>query len=291
MDQWLSVLAPQLQALVVLADHDGHMTRAAAALGVPQSSMSRRIHALESDLKLPLLVHAGRTVALTPAAVALADRIRGPLREIGAGVEEAVGAGDAEHGTVRFGFPLTMGTGRVPDLISAFRRSYPGIHVMLKQAHGSELADDLAAGRLDLAVVIPPPLRLHHTVIGAQPILAALPRDHRLAGAERISLGELRDETFIANPPSYHLRGSTETWCAEAGFTPEIAFEVTEFGTIAELVSRGLGIALLPHDDRAPSNMVQVPLVGDHRRAIALASATELLAPATRRLHDFIAEP
>jgi len=72
MDDWSAILAPQLRALTELAAHDGHMTQAAAALGIPQSSMSRRIHALEATLRTPLLVRNGRTVRLTPAAIALA---------------------------------------------------------------------------------------------------------------------------------------------------------------------------------------------------------------------------
>ncbi|CAM3730657.1 HTH-type transcriptional regulator GltC [Tsukamurella ocularis] len=284
----MSLLAPQLQALAELAAHDGHMTRAAAALGVPQSSMSRRIHALETDLRTPLLVHSGRTVRLTPAGEALAVRIREPLHELALAIDAVVGTGDGEHGTVRFGFPLTMGSGHLPDLLSAFRRAYPGITVTLKQGHGSELVRDLGTGALDLAVTIPPPERLPHTVIGSQEILAVLPRTHALAGAQRIRLARLRSETFIANPPDYHLRGTTERWCAAAGFTPEIAVEVTEFATIRELIARGLGVALLPHDDRAPSGVVEVPLAGEHRRAVALARATATLAPATRHLHDFV---
>ncbi|NMD58090.1 MULTISPECIES: LysR family transcriptional regulator [Tsukamurella] len=288
MDQWLSLFAPQLQALAELAAHDGHMTRAAETLGIPQSSMSRRIHALESDLRTPLLVHSGRTVRLTPAALALAARIREPLRELGLAVDAVVDEGDGEHGTVRFGFPLTMGSGDLPDLLSAFRRAHPGITVTLKQGHGSALVHDLETGALDLAVTIPPPERLQHTVIGSQEVLATLPRAHPSAGAPRIRLAQLRSETFIANPPDYHLRRTTEQWCADAGFTPEIAVEVTEFATIRELIARGLGVALLPHDERAPSDVVEVPLAGEHRRAIALARATSSLAPATRHLHDFL---
>ncbi|AUN39827.1 LysR family transcriptional regulator [Tsukamurella tyrosinosolvens] len=290
MDHWLSLLAPQLHALAALAAHDGHMTRAAAALGIPQSSMSRRIHALEADLKTPLLVHAGRTVRLTVAGEELARRIREPLRELGLAVDAVVGEGDGEHGTVRFGFPLTMGSGRLPDLLSAFRHAHPGITVTLKQGHGSELVRDLETGVLDLAVTIPPPERLPHTAIGSQEILAALPRTHPLAAAPRIRLAQLRSETFIANPPDYHLRGSTERWCAAAGFAPAIAVEVTEFATIRELIARGLGVALLPHDDRAPSDVAEVPLAGEHRRAVALTRATTTLAPATRHLHDFLLE-
>ncbi len=288
MDQWLSLFTPQLQALVALAGHDGHMTRAADALGIPQSSMSRRIHALEGDLKTPLLVHAGRTVRLTPAAEELARRVREPLREVGIAIDAVIGEGDGEHGTVRFGFPLTLGSGDFPDLLSAFRRAHPGITVVLKQAHGSALVHDLETGALDLAVTIPPPDRLQHNVIGTQDVLAALPRSHPLAGARRIDLHQLRDETFIANPPDFHLRRSTEQWCAAAGFAPDITLEVSEFSTIRELIARGLGVALLPHDDRAPSETVEVPLRGEHRRAIALARATTTLAPATRHLHDFL---
>ncbi|KXP14275.1 LysR substrate-binding domain-containing protein [Tsukamurella pseudospumae] len=288
MDRWLSLFAPQLQALAELAAHDGHMTHAATALGIPQSSMSRRIHALENDLGTPLLIHAGRTVRLTEAGEELARRVRDPLRELEIAIDAVVGETDGEHGIVRFGFPLTMGAGLVPDLLAAFRRAHPGITVTLKQAHGSELVRDLETGSLDLAVTIPPPDRLPHTIIGSQEIQVALPRGHSLAHAQRIPLARLRAETFIANPASYHLRSATEQWCAAAGFTPDIAVEVTEFATIRELVARGLGVALLPHDDRAPSDVVEVPLAGEHRRAIALARATSAVAPATRRLNDFI---
>ncbi|GAB3134781.1 LysR family transcriptional regulator [Tsukamurella serpentis] len=288
MDQSLSLFTPQLAALAALAAHDGHMTRAAAALGVPQSSMSRRIHALENDLKTPLLIHSGRTVRLTPAGAHLAQRIRQPLQDLALAIDETTGDSDAENGTVRFGFPLTMGTGTIPDLLSAFRRGHPGVTVNLKQAHGSELVRDLDTGALDLAVVIPPPQRLHQEVIGAQEVFAALPGHHRLAGEARIRLDQLRGESFIANPPSYHLRTITEKWCADAGFTASITMEATEFATIRELVARGLGVALLPHDDRAPSAMVEVALAGSHRRAISLARATATLAPPARRLHEFI---
>ncbi|CPZ75429.1 Putative transcriptional regulator%2C LysR family [Mycobacteroides abscessus] len=76
MDQWTARCAPQLRALVELAAHDGHITQAARALGIPQSSMSRRIHALQAALGVPLLIHDGRTVRLPPEALLLAARPR-----------------------------------------------------------------------------------------------------------------------------------------------------------------------------------------------------------------------
>lgn len=251
--------------------------------------MSRRITALQAALRIPLLVHDGRTVRLTREAHRLATRIRVSLDEIDHVVAEVTGDADPDHGTVRFGFPLTMGSGVVPDLLADFRWRHPGIRVLLKQANGSELCADLLAGDLDLAVVIPAPDRIRHSRIGDQKIFAVLPIDHRLSGAGVISLSDLAGEMFIANPSSYHLRRVTESWCREAGYTPDIGIEVTEFATIRELVGRGLGVALLPHDERAPDDTIEVTLVGgDYTRSIALASGVVTPAPPALRLREYL---
>jgi DNA-binding transcriptional LysR family regulator len=284
-------LAPQLRAREELAARGGHMTRAADSLGIPQSSMSRRIHALEKTLGLSLLVQDGRTVRLTPAAVRLADRARDPLHALEAAVEAVAGEADAHHGIVRLGFPLTMGSGRLPILIAEFHRRAPNIRLQIKQAHGSQLRADLKSGELDVAVMIPASDEVRHHIIGVQTILAVLPATHRLAGRKRLRLNELRDEPFIANPVSYNLRQLTETWCAAAGFTPQIAVEITEFATMHELIGRGLGIALLPHDERSAPNTVEITLTPNtYQREIALAWSPTAVTPASRRLLAFIRE-
>lgn len=281
-------MAPQLRALVELDAHNGHMTQAALSLDIPQSSMSRRIHSLQTSLGVPLLIHDGRTVRLTPEARRLAAAAREPLDRLDQSLTALTGDADPEHGTVRFGFPLTMGSGQIPDLLAKFRRRHPGIRVLLKQAHGAELGTALSGGHLDLAIVIPPPERLPHTVIGVQHIGVAVPTGHRLQ-ASPLRLRDLADEVFIANPPSYNLRQLTETWCREAGFTPIITIEVTEFATIRELVSRGLGIALLPHDQRTPPGITELTIAGrGYHRSIALARGATTSAAPTRRLADFL---
>ncbi|MGW0455071.1 LysR substrate-binding domain-containing protein [Gordonia sputi] len=289
MDDWTTLLAPQLSALVALLTHDGHMTSAAADLGIPQSSMSRRIHGLQATLKVPLVVADGRNVRLTPAARRLASQTRGPLEALNRTLAELTDEVDPDRGTVRFGFPLTMGTGHMPDLLAQFRRQYPGIHVVLKQAHGSELTADLRSGALDLAVVIPASDDVDHRIIGYQGIYVTVADTHALAGRVNLHIEDLAGETFIANPRSYHLRRITEEWCRKAGFTPRISIEVTEFATIRELVARRLGIALLPHDERAPSGLAEVTLAGDeHRRSVALARAASFQSAPTARLHDYL---
>ncbi|MCV7430374.1 LysR substrate-binding domain-containing protein [Mycolicibacterium bacteremicum] len=289
MDRWSGLLAPQLRALDELVACDGHMTRAAERLGIPQSSMSRRIHTLQKTLGVVLIVADGRAVRLTPAAVRLAGRIRDPLRALESGVESVAADADAEHGTVRFGFPLTMGAGRLPGLIAEFHRRAPGIRLHLKQAHGSQLAADLRSAELDVAVLIPPPDGLRHSVIGTQLIHAVLPAGHRLAARRRIRLTELREEIFIANPASYNLRRLTEDWCEAVGFAPAVALEITEFATIRELIARGLGVALLPHDGRTAPGTVEIALSPTtYQREIALAWSDTAVTPASQRFLAFV---
>ncbi|MGC2940218.1 MULTISPECIES: LysR family transcriptional regulator [unclassified Brevibacterium] len=279
-----------LRELVELADQDGHLTEAAAALGIPQSTMSRRIRALESHLGVPLTVPRGRAIGLTTAAWDLVDAVRTPLTEIGAAMVDIAEAADPEHGTIRFGFPLTMGEGEVPDLLAAFRSQHPGIRLDLKQAHGAELVADLQKGTLDLAIIIPPPAEVPHEIVANQPIVAAVPADHRLADRAEVTLAQLAEEEFISTPATYNLRELTDRWCDSAGFVPQVKIEVTEFSTIREFVGRGMGVALIPRAVRPMDSMVEVELRGrGYVRDIALCTAVRRPGRVVQRLRDFIA--
>lgn len=280
-----------LRELVELADQDGHLTEAAAALGIPQSTMSRRIRALESHLGVPLTVPRGRAIGLTWAALDLVAAVRAPLTEIEAAMADLAEAADPEHGTIRFGFPLTMGAGEVPDLLAAFNRAHPGIRLDLKQAHGAELVADLQRGTLDLAIIIPPPPEVNHEVLARQTIIAALPDTHPLAGARSISLGRLADEEFISTPATYNLRELTDQWCRDSGFDPQVKIEVTEFSTIREFVGRGMGVALIPPAVRPVDGITEVALDGaEYVREVALCSAVRRPGRVVERLRDFVRE-
>ena len=89
--------------------------------------------------------------------------------------------------------------------------------------------------------------------------------------------------------PATTCASCTETWCRTAGYSPHIALEITEFVTIRELIGRGLGIALLPHDDRGAADTAEVPLTPDtYRRDISLAWGPTAVTPVSRRLVTFI---
>ncbi|WP_232320371.1 LysR family transcriptional regulator [Rhodococcus sp. WMMA185] len=291
MDLFLSnataAVVPLLAAFDVAA-REGHITRAADQLGVPQSSLSRRLKALEQTIGVSLFQPAGRGVALTPAGRELHERTRDLVRNLDDAISTVRSHADPDSGFVRFGFPLTLGPVSIPSLLAEFHRSAPRIRLRLVQAHGEALAQMVRDGRLDLAVMIPPPDDLPVTVLGRQRLLLHVATTHRLGDRSQVDLAELSREQFIASPASYHIRQYLESCCAEAGFTPQVAFEISEFETIRVLVRHGLGVALLPAAETAATDLVTIPVSGIADRTIGLAAGNHRLSPTATRLHRHI---
>ncbi|WP_405164373.1 LysR family transcriptional regulator [Nocardia sp. NBC_01499] len=291
MDEYVrevNALAPLLAAFDAAAGEE-HITRAAQLLRIPQSSLSRRLKTVEQTVGVQLFQPVGRRVTLTPAGRELFDRTRELMRELADAVDVVRGDADPDSGLVRFGFPLTLGPVSVPSLLAEFHAAAPRVRLHLVQAHGDALADMVRAGRLDLAIMIPSPPDLPAIVLGHQRIHLYLARQHRLAARKTVELAELADEPFVANPPTYHLRHLLDSWCAEAGFTPRVVFETTEFETLRALFAHGLGIALLPAPETAHPDLVNVSLTGHRERSIGLVSGNHRPTPAVARLRDHIA--
>lgn len=241
---------PELSALADFAvvAEVGHLTRAAELLGVPQSTLSRRVARLEAALGAPLLRRSGRGITPTPAAVELARTASRGLHE----VERAVTAFRARHdpgtGLVSVAFLHTLGPLAVPRLLSVFRSSHPGIRFRLMQDAHEAILTAVRGGEVDVALTAPrpdsPDLTSHE--LQRQPLGLVVPAGHPLAGRRRVRLPELAGERFIGFKPGYGLRRITDDWCARAGFTPDIAFEGEDVATVRGLVAADLGIALLP---------------------------------------------
>ncbi|MFJ2662999.1 LysR family transcriptional regulator [Nocardia fluminea] len=280
-------LAPLLAAFDAAAE-EGHFTRAAQRLGVPQSSLSRRVKTMEHLLGVALFQPVGRGIALTPQGRDLYTRTRGLVRALDDAVRQVRADADPDSGLVRFGFPLTLGPVSIPSLLAQFHTRAPRIRLHLVQAHGEALAEQVRDGRLDLAVMIPPPPDLPTVDLGRQRIDLHVSRAHPLAGRRRVDLAELAEESFIANPPSYQLRTLLDSWCAAAGFTPRVVFEITEFETLRALVALGQGVALLPAAEVADPDLSVIPLDGERDREVGLVSGDHDSTLAVARLREFL---
>jgi DNA-binding transcriptional LysR family regulator len=280
----------QARAFVVTAD-EGHVGRAATRLHLTQPTLSRQIAALERSLGVPLFDRTRRQLALTPAGeVFLAG-----ARELARRADDLAAAAQRAHrgelGVLRVGFVQSATFAALPRLLSTFRVASPAVRVEVTAMTTLRQLDALADDRLDAGLLRPPvnvpDLRLR--TLSHDELWAALPGGHPLASRRRVSLSDLRDESFVFyerdSGPAVH--DTIVGHCRAAGFSPRIVQEAVDVQTIVALVAANLGVSLLitptPHTDEAA--VVYRPLVEDLPRwEMALAWSAHNTSPVLARL-------
>ncbi|MEV0089384.1 LysR substrate-binding domain-containing protein [Saccharopolyspora sp. NPDC050642] len=284
-------LAPSLALLRAVAA-EGHLTRAAESLGVPQPTVSRALAKLGDRLGTPVIVRQGRGIHLTRAGALLAAAAEDAMRGLEAGCRAVIEEIDPDRGQVTFGFQHTMGSTLVPPLLREFRDVHPHVRFGLVQGPRNSMLERAWSGEIDLCVVSPLPEHDPHwetAPLREEPLVAVLFARHRLARRRRLRLAELAGDDFVATRPGYGLRQIFAGLAERAGFEPRLAFESEEVDTVRGLVAAGLGVALLPPGDNGPApGTVEVPLDPPAHRTIGLAwPAGRALPPAVRTFRDF----
>jgi LysR family transcriptional activator of glutamate synthase operon len=276
----------QLRHFIAVAERE-HVTRAAQALHVTQPALSRSIARLEEELGTALFDRIGRVVRLTAQGAAFLPHARRALGELEAGRAAIGEADDPDHGEVSLAFVHTLGSWLAPALIGAYRTRRPDVRFRLGQDSAAAMAGALERGTFDLILTSPRPVAgdLGWTPLITEPLLLAVPPDHRLAGRRRVRLAEVADEPFVIQRHGYGLRSITDDLCRAAGFAPRVAFEGEEVATLRGLVGAGLGVALLPIA-RSAGAAIPIPVpqlrVADRgcSRTIGLAWETRRHLPA-----------
>jgi DNA-binding transcriptional LysR family regulator len=238
----------QLEYFRVVARTE-HVTQAAEELAITQPALSRAMARLERDLGVALFDHRGRSVKLNRYGEAFLRHVERALGALDEGRRELTDLADRDAGVIAFGFAHALGTSVVPDLIAGFRQQHPRARFQLLQNASHIILDELEAGDVDLALVSPvPPAsdRIETLQLSSEELLLVVPHDHRFAKRKSVRLAELRDDTFVCLREGYGLRTLTDHFCAQAGFTPKIAFEGEEIATLRGLVAVGLGVAIIP---------------------------------------------
>lgn len=247
-----------LQSLVAV-EATGSVAAAATELGFTPSAVSQQIKRLERDLAVPLLERAGRGVVLTRQGRALVE----DGRQVLAAVEEAAARArrhdDAVTGAVRLVAFSTAVRGLVAPVLAAVGRSAPGVTLSLTEQDPADAVATVAGGRADLGVVhnwvgvplhLPPHLEVE--VLGGDVADVLVHRSHPLAGRDRVTPGELLDETWV----STGVGTICHAWFLHmyAGFPrpPRVAYWAGEFASHLRLVEEAGAVALVPRLGRGP---------------------------------------
>lgn len=267
---------------------------AAEALGMPNSTLSRRISALEQQLGLRLLHRTTRKVELTEAGQLYFERCKRIVEEARLAHEQLGGMLAQPSGLLRASFPVDFATLFLAPLIAEFAQRHPDIHFEFEL---SPRRADLVSEPVDVAIRMgesPDSQLIARQLMRLPRSLYAAPRYLERAG-EPCEPDELpRHQCLRLRTPKGELwtllRGKTAVEVKVGG-----RFLLNSVGMIQRLAAEGLGIAMLADhvvtDDLAQGRLCRVL---PQWRALSIPvyamTETRLLPAKTQRFIDFLSE-
>jgi DNA-binding transcriptional LysR family regulator len=237
-----------LVQFIAVAEHL-NFRHAAKALGVSQSSVSARVKTLEENLGVLLFERHARGVRLTDAGRHFMERVAAGVDQLDHAVKTAGMAASGEWGRLRIGIHALIPGSFLDKLLSQYRGDHSAIHIEITEGTARDAVMQLRADRLDVAFVAGK-LELpdcHTRAIWTEPLVAALPDGHRLAGQSAITWADLVDETFLVRYGGTGPQVHDHIVLRHAGRWPApsiLRFDV-ERGTMLSMVGQGFGITIV----------------------------------------------
>lgn len=234
---------------------EGSIGGAASLLGYTQSTVSHHLAALEAQLGTSLFVRGRRGVELTDRGRVLRDHAELVLTQLAAAERAVQDSATLREGTLRVATFATAGSTFVPRLLAEFREEHPGVRITVQENEApEETLADVRSRRTDVGFLFTTPdywvrplpgIALHR--LFADPFLVALPLGHPMSGQATVPLSELATERWVtARAGDDPCAVLLDRACAAAGFEPDVAVRVDDYGVVGSCVRAGLGIALVP---------------------------------------------
>lgn len=277
----------------------GSATHAAKRLHVAPTAISMQLGQLEAHLGGELFDRSRRPMEPTPLGRFFYPRAKELLLQAARLDDEAKGLATGSHGWLGIAFTRSATFSVLPRAIRQFRAAYPQVQLDLVEALSEYQPAQLRQGRIDIGLSrfigpceTPPDLR--HAVTLDDPLVAALPLRHPLAGRTSLRAAELADIPFILYPkdPISPFGQQIVAALKAAGAEPAVAYSAVEIYTALSLVAAGLGATLvarsiaennrtdvvfLPVDDIATSTTVVAVTRADEKSRL-VSAFLEILA-------------
>jgi len=238
-----------LRTIAAVARH-GSFSRAAEEQHLAQSAVSQQIRRLEQELGVEVFRRSSRSVELTPEGEVILGYAHRVLREVDGLHSELGELTGLVRGELRIGGMYPTGPYDLAEMLAEFRRRHPGVAINMVEDTQDDLLARLRADELDCAFTAVEPDTLGDeyaaTLIWEEEFVVAVPTNHPLTRGGHVTFEQLAGEDLIAYRENSALRRRLERTMADRGLAPRNAFICTEMAAVRALVSKGLGLAVIP---------------------------------------------
>ena len=266
------------------AAETGSFSKAAEALSYTPSGVNQLVTALEKELGFPVFRRNTKGVTLTENGEMLLPAVREFLRQEDRIFELSAEMNGLLIGSVTIAAYSSIATHWLPAVISAFQQDYPQIRIRLMEGIWQEVSkwlDDRAAdiGFLSYQEGMP----YEWIPLAEDPMLALLPKDHPLAGAEAYPLKECANDRFIM--PALGCDDDVTALFAKNGIVPNVQFTTLESFSVMSMVEQGLGMSVMNEliTEKRICDVVKLPLDPPSQITLGIALHSKAdISPAVR---------
>ena len=221
-----------------------NITKAAQTLFISQSTLSRQMMDLESQLGKQLFIRGKRSIELTEDGVFLRNRAQ-EIMELLENTETALHT-DAEHlsGDIFIGCGETVGMDMIAGLLAEFHRDYPDVKLHTYSGDADAIMDRIDKGLSDMGLLLGPVrqekydyLNLHQKDIYG----LLMPKGCALAGQDTINIDQLKTLPMILADQTFSGHQDLD-WFGEDALNVVATYNLIYNATY--LVEHGIGYAL-----------------------------------------------
>ena len=254
----------QLETFLAVAE-ERSFSRAAVRLHRTQPAVSQVIRKLEAAVGETLFDRAARDGSLTASGVLLRDyalRLLALRREASSALGELK---SLESGRLQLAANEYTCMYLLPA-IARYRREFPHITVAVHRMLASRIPDELNLRTFELGMLSfrPDPAHFRSIAVYADTLAFIVSPSHPLAGAKRVSISQLGEETFIAHNVASPLRRKVIEAFQRHRTPLNMGIELPTIEAIKRFVAMGNGVALIPHltvaQELKSGDLVRIPV-------------------------------
>jgi DNA-binding transcriptional LysR family regulator len=254
----------QLETFLAVAE-ERSFSRAAVRLHRTQPAVSQVIRKLEAAVGETLFDRAARDGSLTAAGVLLRDYA---LRLLALRREAASALGELkslESGRLQLAANEYTCMYLLPA-IDRYRREFPHITVAVHRMLASRIPEELNLRTFEMGMLSfrPDPAHYRSIAVYADTLAFIVSPTHPLAGAKRVTISQLGEETFIAHNVASPLRRKVIEAFQRHRTPLNMGIELPTIEAIKRFVAMGNGVALIPHltvaQELKSGDLVRIPV-------------------------------
>lgn len=232
-----------LESFVEVAEC-GSMAEAARRLNLTPAAVAQQLKTIEQELGHSFVARTGRTVRPTASGLAVLAKARQLIED--ARALRVIAANDQPAGDLRLGSTASGLTGFLPGVLAVLRRNYPRIEFFVRPGSSADLYQAVLAEEIDAAVIVQPPFQVSKAAgwmtLREEPMVLIVPEAMEVDNPQAV----IASAPFIRYDRNQWGGKVVERYLRQQRLKVHEWLELDALDSIATLVDRGLGVAIVP---------------------------------------------